>query len=646
MRIHLVGLMLFAMVVGLCPSWAAGAPDASAKPKLGVMKFETAKGVDEGLGTFLYDAMSDKLIASGRYTVVDWRKIERTIKALQKAKPGLANDDAMEQAIGQLGLQQVCVGSLTKVGKKYFVTVKILNADMSAARSAREAADSEDALVSSMDKIAAKLIGQAPVAIPPVKPSPKPVPSTRTKPKIGIMKFDVAKDLKPALGAFLYGELMHEMVKSKQFVVVDWEEIDRVLRFVAKSQPNISAEAARKQAIHQLGLEKMYIGSVAKVGKKYYVTVKVMNLDLSVATVQRASTDSEDGLERLAAEVAPKLIVAGLTNKGRDEHLWLQAVRKDTYEAYTEFLRICPRSSHAAEARLALATKDAAGWNAVAKQASEQAYEKFLKAYPRSRYVAEANKALKRLLSAKYRTWTLSKGVTLKLARIPTGKFVMGSPRGEKGRDDDEGPQRQVTIGEPFYMGITEVTQAQWKAVMNTQPWKGKRNTRAGAGHPATCVGWDDATAFCTALSKKTGRAVRLPTEAEWEYACRAGTTTVYSFGDDPSKLDKYAWCNGNAWGPGAHAVGVKEPNAWGLYDMHGNVLEWCADWYADSYANADDRDPKGPANGRSRILRGGAYGWGPQLCRAAARSRIAPEFYYMVGFRVVVMAERGSGVN
>ena len=350
-RIHLMSVVFLSLVVGLCPSGAAGASGASAKPNLGVMKFETAKGVDEGLGTFLYDAMSDKLIASGKYTVVDWRKVERAIKALQKAKPGLSDEDAMEQAIGQLGLQQVCVGSLTKVGKKYFVTVKILNADMSAATSARESADSEDALISSIDKIADKLVGQAPVVGPTGKTRPKFVPSPRAKPlakpKIGIMKFDVAKDLKPALGAFLYGELMHEMVKSKQFVVVDWEEIDRVLQFVAKSQPNISAEAARKQAIHQLGLEKMYIGSVAKVGKKYYVTVKVMNLDLSVATVQRASTDSEDGLERLAAEVAPKLILAGLTSKGQDEYLWAQACRTGTPGAYDAFLKSYPNSVHA-----------------------------------------------------------------------------------------------------------------------------------------------------------------------------------------------------------------------------------------------------------------------------------------------------------
>jgi len=241
-------------------------------------------------------------------------------------------------------------------------------------------------------------------------------------------------------------------------------------------------------------------------------------------------------------------------------------------------------------------------------------------------------------------TLTLAPGMTMKLVRIEAGKFTMGSENGSS----DEKPVHQVTLTKPFYMGVTEVTQAQFKAVMNAQPWEGQTYAKSGAENAASCINWDEATAFCVALSKKTGRTVRLPTEAEWEYACRAGTTTAYSFGDDASKLGDYAWYSENAYKKDekyAHTVGAKKPNAWGLYDMHGNVWEWCSDWYADSYANADTRDPKGPASGKARVLRGGSWFGIPGYCRAARRLRFSPDNRnYRSGFRVVVVS--GVGVD
>jgi len=241
----------------------------------------------------------------------------------------------------------------------------------------------------------------------------------------------------------------------------------------------------------------------------------------------------------------------------------------------------------------------------------------------------------------KHLTLDLGDGVAMKLVHIPAGKFTMGSPKTETGRDDDEGPQRQVTITKPFYMGVTEVTQAQWTAVMNTRPWEGQKDAKTGAGNAASWMSWDDATAFCKASLKKTGRTVRLPTEAEWEYACRAGRAAMYSFGDDSSKLGDYAWYKGNSDSKGeryAHPVGVKKPNTWGLCDMHGNAYEWCADWNAGSYANADARDPKGPATGKARVLRGGAWVYDPDGCRAAGRGWNSPGLRLsFFGFRVVV---------
>ena len=251
--------------------------------------------------------------------------------------------------------------------------------------------------------------------------------------------------------------------------------------------------------------------------------------------------------------------------------------------------------------------------------------------------------------SARTLTLKLAKGMTMNLVRIPAGRFTMGSPGTEKGRKSNEGPQRRVTIGKSFYMAVTEVTQAQWTEVMGTTPWKGKQHAKAGADRAASYITWHSANAFCEALSKKTGRTVRLPTEAEWEYACRAGMTTAYSFGADAAKLDDYAWWRGNTLDKGkpySHPVGVKKPNAWGLHDMHGNVMEWCADWYSDSYANADTRDPKGPATGKDRVLRCGSWSNVPDMCRTARRNGVSPDprIGYSMGLRVVV--ESGSRVD
>jgi len=238
----------------------------------------------------------------------------------------------------------------------------------------------------------------------------------------------------------------------------------------------------------------------------------------------------------------------------------------------------------------------------------------------------------------------LGGGVSLKCVLIPAGKFIMGSPETEKGCDSNEGPQREVTISRPFYMGITVVTQEQWTAVMGTSPWRDQKYAKEGADNAASCITWNDATEFCAKLSRKTSRTVRLPTEAEWEYACRAGSTTRFCFGDDPdyTKLGDYAWHDKNAWDIGntyAHPVGRKKANAWGLYDMHGNVWEWCSDWY-DSYAEASNADPQGPDSGTYRVLRGGSFGHGDWLCRSAGRYWYFPVFrYYDFGLRVVAGA-------
>ena len=223
--------------------------------------------------------------------------------------------------------------------------------------------------------------------------------------------------------------------------------------------------------------------------------------------------------------------------------------------------------------------------------------------------------------------------------KIPAGTFLMGSPEGEEGRIDIE-HQHKVTISKPFYMQTTEVTQGQWKEVMGTEPWKGEDNVKEGDNYPAVYVSWDDAVAYCKKLSEKEGKTYRLPTEAEWEYACRAGTKTTWSFGDYEASLGDYAWYYGNAFNIGdkyAHQVGLKKPNAFGLYDMHGNVEEWCHDYFGRNYyKQSPAQDPQGPASGSSRVLRGGSWYYSTRDTRSADRGRLGADRNDDVGFRLV----------
>jgi formylglycine-generating enzyme required for sulfatase activity len=217
----------------------------------------------------------------------------------------------------------------------------------------------------------------------------------------------------------------------------------------------------------------------------------------------------------------------------------------------------------------------------------------------------------------------------MNLVLIPAGQFLMGSPDSDSTTWDNEKPQHLVRISRPFYLGVTEMTQAQYERVMGTNPSRFKE-----AQLPVEGVSWEDAVAFCGRLSDKEGRTYRLPTEAEWEYACRAGSTTKWSFGEDVSSLNEYAWYSANSNGT-THSVGEKKANAWGLYDMHGNVWEWCSDWYG-GYASTAMDDPTGPTAGSDRVFRGGVRNGLARDCRSAVRGRSAPAVRSDdLGFRV-----------
>jgi len=256
--------------------------------------------------------------------------------------------------------------------------------------------------------------------------------------------------------------------------------------------------------------------------------------------------------------------------------------------------------------------------------------------------------------------------IGMKFVLIPEGTFTMGSPSDESGRGNDE-RQHRVTLSKGFYMQTTEVTVGQWRAFIQDTGFRTDAETKGGAyiwtgekwelkagyywdnpgfsqgeDNPVTCLSWNDVQEFIRWLSRKEGKSYRLPTEAEWEYACRAGSTTAFANGGitellcgyDPN-LDAMGWYCGNS-GKKTHPVAQKNPNAWGLYDMHGNVYEWCQDWCEKDYPSGHVTNPKGPSSGKYRVLRGGGWGNDARNCRSAFRGGDRPDYRYgYVGFRV-----------
>ena len=233
-------------------------------------------------------------------------------------------------------------------------------------------------------------------------------------------------------------------------------------------------------------------------------------------------------------------------------------------------------------------------------------------------------------------------GIGMKFVWIQPGTFMMGSPKDEKGRGDDEF-QHKVTLSKGFYMGIYTVTQEQWQQVMGNNPifFKGEKNL------PVEMVSWDDCQEFAKKLREKDKKLYRLPTESEWEFCCRAGTTTPFHFGETIST--DQANYNGNfAYGTGKKGVfrakttpvDTFPANAWGLFDVHGNVWQWCQDWYGN-YPPKDVVDPQGPEKGKVRVQRGGSWLGNPGICRSAVRRGNGPDIgFNFCGLRVCFFVE------
>jgi len=228
-----------------------------------------------------------------------------------------------------------------------------------------------------------------------------------------------------------------------------------------------------------------------------------------------------------------------------------------------------------------------------------------------------------------------SRVVDIHFRLIPAGTFIMGSPENEEGRCKDEGPQHQVTISRPYYMGTFQLTQAQWQKVMSKNPSRFNSDDL-----PVERFSWNNCQQYLRKLCEIEGvpeGTYRLPTESEWECACRAGTTTRYYTGDSDSDLDRAGWYDGNS-DRKTHPAGQKAPNAYGLYDMLGNVWEWCQDWHA-AYASGNVTDPSGPAKGSHRVVRGGSWRIA-NYCRSACRGLNYPGHVWNdYGFRLSLPA-------
>ncbi len=245
----------------------------------------------------------------------------------------------------------------------------------------------------------------------------------------------------------------------------------------------------------------------------------------------------------------------------------------------------------------------------------------------------------------------LTNSIGMEFALIPPGEYMMGSPESEWARASHEGPQHRVRITKPFYLGVYHVTQGEYERVTGGNPSMLSRVLGHDTSRfPVDRVSWDDAVAFCRKLSaipaeRSAGREYRLPTEAEWEYACRAGTTTPFHFGSVmDGRQANSAWRyprETERQAPSLRrptAVGSYRPNAFGLYDMHGNLMEWCADWFdQDYYATSPVNDPTGPASGSHRVYRGGSWGYGD--CRSARRGFARPGGRgFNLGFRAALV--------
>ena len=380
----------------------------------------------------------------------------------------------------------------------------------------------------------------------------------------------------------------------------------------------------------------------------FQVVDKLKELSGSVAPVAVAT----------ASDAAPETPQAKVNLSDPETALWEEAKKGNAEEDYRAYLSQYPKGKYIAlakiklkrlkdEALAAAEQQDKEAWNTAQQGNNQESYAAYLETYPKGQFAALAQGRIDRVKREAAAAEAKQKREVAEAAAkgpqpgkvfkdcpdcpdmvvIPAGSFNMGSDKG-----GDETPAHHVTISKAFAIGKTEVTQGQWKAVMGSNP---SNFANCGDDCPVEKVSWDDAKQFIQKLNSKTGKQYRLPSEAEWEYACRAGSQTEYCGGDN---VDSVAWYTSNS-GDATHASAQKEANAFGLYDMSGNVWEWVEDSYHDNYNGAPTDGTVWQGDGAMRVLRGGSWDFLPQSARAAYRLRFEPAYRVSgFGFRLARM--------
>ena len=389
-----------------------------------------------------------------------------------------------------------------------------------------------------------------------------------------------------------------------------WEDAYRIAQFAEKEMPPESGMSGLAQQV-RASIAQATADEAKKIGE----VISALRFHDARERIQRLKLLAERlDLSDLATQVDQAA-------RNFDESCWQSLFTyiresKRSARALQRFLTECPGNAHAAEARTILNQLingiRFAEWPLDAESARRN-----------QRQTAEVLDAPVRL------DLELPGGGTIPFCLVPAGQYVMGSSGEGKGFNDDQEPEHTVRIADPFYISATELTCRQFEAVTGrVLPAQAAEGSQEKAGSLPAAVSWEDAQSFCDKLSRsnRDRLAVRLPTEAEWEYACRAGSEGLYAFGNGTEALGQWAWYGGNSSG-GPQPVGQGLANAWGLHDMHGNMAEWCQDWYDPRYyLSSPIHDPKGPAEGAYKVLRGGSWADGPEEVRSAYRKAAQPE--------------------
>ncbi len=489
------------------------------------------------------------------------------------------------------------------------------------------------------------------------------------RPVVAVLDLVEHAGVDPGTGSFLAEEVRAALHASDEVDLVEREQLDKVM---AEQRLQLSglceATSCSVEIGKLLGVPFVWGGSVGKLGSHYRVTLQVVNV--TTAEVDRLTRIRARSLDELVDKMtgAAHELLAGDPDRARavlerGQALYRREAYADAAAAFARATELQPRDAAAWTWRARALKKlgrTEEGAEASARAAALAAADRDRRGHAAGDPVltdlfgAQVNAlapwweppdAQRDFADANDLPLAFENGQGYRMVLIPPGTFEMGSPPDESERGKNEGPVHSVSLPREFYVGATEVTNGQYRRFRrdHSSMW-------AGAEQPVEMVSWDAAQAYCVWLTETerqagtlpAGWAYRLPTEAQWEYGCRAGSRTAYSFGSDATAFRAHGWYDGNSQSR-THPVGQKRANGWGLYDMHGNVDEWCQSWLKAYPYHADDGRESSTGMG-NRVYRGGSWRWGPQYCRSAFRGGMGSNSTGdNSGFRVVLAPAAGS---